>query len=185
MNVSANVYGNWFRDKIEGMWTNNQTELHYTNIGKSFLAGVEVNAKFRIGRYVNLNGAYNYLYVGKDAEGVRLSSSSPHSGTIRAEFNSHVKNYETVVNFNGTVTGKKEFDVMDTIEIDGKEIETYYKANIDAYSIWNLSVTQYIKDFLYVTVGVNNLFNYTADIISFNSSVNPGRKFFVSCNYIF
>ena len=35
ININANVYSNWFRNKIEGMWSNDQTELHYINIGKS------------------------------------------------------------------------------------------------------------------------------------------------------
>lgn len=34
ININANVYSNWFRNKIEGMWSNDQTELHYINIGK-------------------------------------------------------------------------------------------------------------------------------------------------------
>lgn len=35
ININANVYSNWFRNKIEGMWSNDQTELHYINIGKA------------------------------------------------------------------------------------------------------------------------------------------------------
>lgn len=181
-NVSVNGYCNWFRNKIEGVWAANQTELHYTNLGRSFLAGAELMGKARIGRYFNLHANYSYLYVQKDKSGVQLNSSSPHSGTIRVEFNSKVRKYATVVNLSGTVTGRKEFDVLGTLEVDGKEVESYYKAVVDPYSIWNLTVTQNILDYIRITIGVNNIFNYTADRVSFNSSTSPGRTFFVSLN---
>lgn len=108
ININANVYSNWFRNKIEGMWSNDQTELHYINIGKSRLAGVETMCKIQINRHINVHGAYNYLYTSKDADGVRLSSSSPHSGNIRAEYNTRIPRYATVVNLSGNIMGKKE-----------------------------------------------------------------------------
>lgn len=102
------------------MWTNEQKELHYVNVGKSRLTGVEALCKIRIDRHLNLHGAYNYLYTGKDAGGVRLSSSSPHSGTVRAEYNTRVPRFSTVINLSGTIMGKKNFDVLGELEINGR-----------------------------------------------------------------
>ena len=185
ININANVYGNWFRKKIEGQWRNGQRELHYVNIGKSHLMGAETMCKIRVNRYLNLHGAYNYLYTAKDDNGVRLNSSSPHSGTFRAEYNSRVFKYNTVVNLNGTFMGKKKFDVQDELTLpDGtKDEHVYYKAKVDAYAIWDLSVSQYIWEKFRITAGVTNLFDYTSDRVTFNTSTSPGRKFFVSCNF--
>ena len=184
INVNVNVYGNWFRNKIEGQWQNNQEEYHYVNIGKSHLLGAETMCKVKVCNYVNLHGAYNYLYTGKDENGVKLSASSPHSGTFRAEFNSRVARYATVVNLNGTFMGKKRFDVQDQLTLDnGKEVEAYYEAKVNAYSMWDLTVSQYIMKQFRVTLGVNNIFDYTSDRVTFNTSTSPGRKFFVALNY--
>lgn len=184
ININVNVYGNWFHNKIEGMWKEDQTELHYVNIGKSHLMGAETMCKVRVNKYINLHGAYNYLYTGKDENGVRLNSSSPHSGTFRAEYNTHVNKFATVVNLNGTFMGKKNFDVLDQLTLsDGKEVDAYYKAHVKSYCIWDLTVSQYIMKQLRITAGVNNLFDYTSDRVTFNTSTSPGRKFFVSCNY--
>ena len=184
MNLSANGYFNFFRNKIEGMWSNNQTELHYTNIGRSMLAGVEVMGKFRICRNVYFYGNYNYLYTSKDESGVRLSSAAPHSGTVRLEYKTFVPDYQTVVNLSGNITGSKHFDVLGQVNVsEDKIVEAYYKADLPAYSLWNLTVAQNITCLFRLTLGVNNLLNYTADRVTFNTSTSPGRIFFFALNF--
>ena len=175
ININTNIYSNWFRNKIEGMWSNDQTELHYTNVGKSHLAGVETMCKVQINRHINVHGAYNYLYTSKDADGVRLSSSSPHSGNIRAEYNTRIPRYATVVNLSGNIMGKKRFDVLDELEIEGKKVEAYYQAKVNPYCLWDLTVSQYIMQNLRITAGITNLFDYTSDRVTSNTSI--------ACNY--
>lgn len=184
INLNVNVYSNWFRNKIEGMWANDGKEYHYVNIGKSHLAGLEALCKIKICRNLQAHGTYNYLYTSKDDHGVRLSSSSPHSGTVRLEYNSHISQFATVANLTGMIMGKKEYDVLDEIEVEGKTVEAYYKAKVNTYSLWDFTVTQYIARNIRLTLGVSNIFDYTADYINFNTSTSPGRNFFVACNYI-
>lgn len=184
IHIHVNVYGNWFRNKIEGMWSDDQTELHYVNVGKSHLAGLETLCKVQINRHIHLHGAYNYLYTSKDADGVRLSSSSPHSGNIRVEYNTRIPGYATVVNLSGIVMGKKEFDVSDKLEIDGRKVEAYYRAEVNPYCLWDLTVSQYVLRNLRITAGITNLFDYTSDRVTFNTSTSPGRNYFIACNYI-
>ena len=206
MNFNVNVYSNWFRNKIEGMWKKGEyqipgsevviprDEYHYVNVGKSHLAGVEAMAKFRIWKYFYLHGSYNYLYTSKDEQGVRLSSSSPHSGNVRFEFKSGSENFQTVVNIIGNIMGAKDFSVLDEIELDGqidpetgknKTVEAFYDAHVNTYSLWDLTVSQNIYKYCRITLGVSNIFNFTADRVTFNTSTTPGRRFFVSCNFSF
>lgn len=182
VNVSANLYGNWFTNKIEGVWANGETEYHYVNIGRSHLLGFEAAAKVRVDRHFSLNANYNYLYTSK-SDGVRLSSSAPHSGTLRAEYNSRVKDWQTVVNLTGRMVGAKEYDVEDEIEVDGKTVSAYYRNHVSAYSIWDLAVTQYVARQWRLTLGVNNLFDYTSDHISFNTSTSCGRNAFIAASF--
>ena len=196
LSINANVYGNWFHNKIEGLWkdgeyqneqgqTIKRDELHYVNVGKSHLAGAEVMGKVKILRNLFLHGTYNYLYTSKDDKGVRLNSASPHSGNVRVEFKTLNTNFPTVVNVIGNIMGAKNFDVMDNVEVNGEEVESFYKAHVNTYSLWNLSVSQNIYKQFRVTLGVNNIFDYTADRVTFNSTTSPGRKFFVECNFTF
>ena len=192
-NASCNLYGNWFRDKIEGIWvenpnstSSNTTEYHYCNISKNHLMGVEAMAKVRVCRYADIHGQYNYLYVSK-SDGYKISSTSPHSGTIRLECNSHVEGWETVLNICGNIKGKKDYSVSDsfTDEATGESIAAYYDAHVDAYALWDISITQYIKSHARLTLGATNLFDYHADQISFNSSTSPGRNLYAALNIFF
>ena len=194
LSVNLNVYSNWFKNKIEGLWkegeyvdnngaTIKRDELHYINVGKSHLAGAEAMCKVRVMRNLYLHGTYNYLYVSKNEDGTRLSASSPHSGTVRAEFKTRSKNFPTTINLIGNIMGSKDFDVMDNVTVNGEEKESFYKAHVDAYSMWNATVSQNIYKYVRLTLGVNNIFDFTADRVTFNSTTSPGRKFFVSCNF--
>lgn len=183
-NISCNIYGNWFRDKIEGIWANNQTEYHYQNLSHSYLLGLETMARLKIWSKFTLNANYNYLYTSKN-DGVRLSSTSPHSGTVRLEFNSHIKDYETVVNINSNFMGKKDYNVQDEITIDNQTITAYYEAHVDAYTMIDMSIAQYIWKHFRITAGVQNLTNFRAKQVSFNSSTSAGRKYFVALNVNF
>ena len=180
LNISASAYTNHFRDKIEGIWAANQTELRYTNIGKSHLMGLESMAKLRIWQPLVVYASYSYLYVGK-TDGVRLSTAAPHSGTVRLELSSLQKRYPTVLNIAASITGGKEFDVLDEVNIDGQEVEAYYRVNVAPYSLWNISIAQHLHRYAMLSAGVENLFNHTADRVNFNTSTSPGRSFFVAC----
>lgn len=181
LSISANAYANHFRDKIEGIWAASQTELRYTNIGKSLLMGLESMAKLRIWQPLVVYASYSYLYV-KKTDGVRLSSAAPHSGTLRLELSSMQKRYPTVLNIAASITGGKEFDVLDELNIDGQEVEAYYRVNVAPYSLWNISIAQHLHRYAMLSAGVENLFNHTADRVNFNTSTSPGRRFFVACS---
>ena len=78
---------------------------------------------------------------------------------------------------------KKKFDVLDELEIDGKKVEAYYQAKVNPYCLWDLTVSQYIMQNLRITAGITNLFDYTSDRVTFNTSTSPGRNYFIACNY--
>ena len=113
----------------------------------------------------------------------QLSSSSPHSGNIHCWKSLTHPRYNTVVNLSGNIMGKKKFDVLDELEIDGKKVEAYYQAKVSPYCLWDLTVSQYIMQNLRITAGITNLFDYTSDRVTFNTSTSPGRNYFIACNY--
>ncbi len=175
------AYGNKFRNKIEGIWSNNQTEYRYTNVGHTTLAGIEATGRVKVVKGLFVNGAFNYLYS-KNENGVRLTTSSPLSGNVRLEYGFSSKNYRANINFSGSWIGKKDYDVADEIVVDGVAQSAYYEAHVSAYSLWNMAVSQHFFNVFRVTVGADNLFDYKAGIVNFNTSTSPGRKFYVSMN---
>ena len=191
LNASLNAYANWFSEKIEGIWatgTSGMQEYRYTNIGRNRLTGLEVNLRLRAARMLCLFGSYSFLASTK-TDGYQLTASAPHSATARIEFNSHVADYETILNICGTLQGAKDYSVLDAIETFGMSGQqssaaaasgAYYDAHTDAYSIWDVTLTQNIWKHFALSAGLRNIFDYHADVVSFNSSVSPGRNFFCS-----
>ncbi len=174
-------YGNWFHNKIEGVWSNNQTEYHYVNIGKTTLAGVEATAKIKIVRNLFLHGAFNYLYS-KDNSGVKLSTACPLSGNLRLEYGFSRGIYDAHINLSASLMGQKNYNVSDELTVNGVVQETYYEAHVDAFSMLNLAFTQQLYKSIRLTVGVNNLLDYKASIVNFNTSTSPGRRFYAALN---
>ncbi len=179
--ATLTAYGNRFRNKIEGIWSNNQTEYHYTNVGNTTLAGVEATARIKVAKSLFVNGTLNYLHS-RNEEGVRLTTASPLSANVRLEYGITKKNYNVNFNFSGAYIGKKDYDVSDEIEVNGAIQDSYYQAHVAAYSLWNFAITQYFYDAFRITVGADNLFNYKASIVNFNTSTTPGRRFYIGMN---
>ena len=81
--------------------------------------------------------------------------------------------------------GKKDYNVQDEITIDNQTITAYYEAHVDAYTMIDMSIAQYIWKHFRITAGVQNLTNFRAKQVSFNSSTSAGRKYFVALNVNF
>lgn len=180
INTSISVYNNSFKNKIEGQWKDNQTIYQYQNIDKSRLSGVDLLAKIKISPSWFIRGGYSYLYDKNFEEGIRLSSASPHTANIQFEYLFKRNNYQLNVNLLGKYIGPKEFDVYNEIEFRGELTDAYYTSRYDGYSIWRLSINQNLYQSLQLVIGVNNLFDYSADYITFNTSITPGRRYFIS-----
>jgi len=185
INASITAYHNRFNNKIEGQWINNQTIYQYINVSKSNISGIETSLRYRVLNNLNISGSYSYLYDNNSANGVRLSTVSPHSGNARLEYNFRKGIYNLTLNLTAKFHGSKDFDVTETITFNGNETEGIYPVHYDAYSMWKFAITQNFYNGINFILGVDNIFDYKAEIVTFNSSTTPGRRFFVSLNISF
>ncbi|MFV0472084.1 MAG: TonB-dependent receptor plug domain-containing protein [Paludibacteraceae bacterium] len=173
-------YVNSFRNKIEGIWAADQTEYYYRNLSKAFLSGVDLTAKIKLYENLYFNGALNYLYAAP-TDGVKLSAASPVSGNCRLEYKMNVrKNYKATVMLGSSFYGTKSYSVEDELNIGGVGQTVFYDVHVKPYSLWNIALTQQFYKSVRLTLGVDNLLDYSASIINFNTSTTPGRRWFVS-----
>lgn len=180
--INALLYVNQFYNKIEGEWRNNQKELHYVNKSDTRLMGANINARINPIRNLSLYTSINYLHPNTN-KGIRLTTTSSWTANGRIEYKIHYKNQQTVLNLLGRYTGDKNFDVLDEINYRGRNIEAYYPVKIKSYVVFDFTLTQYIGKRTRIVIGVDNIFNHKAKLISFNSSTSPGRKGFISINF--
>ena len=184
INTSATLYHNRLHNKIDGVWQQGQTIYQYINVSKSELSGLELMMKVRILRPLVFSGSYSYLRD-KRPQGELVSSASPHSGSGKLSYKFFRKKYNFQVNLSANIIGAKDYQVSEQIYYRGENVEGVYPVHFDAYSIWNLSISQNFSNGINVIIGIDNLFDFRADIVSFNTSTSPGRRAFASLNYSF
>ena len=171
-------------DKIDGVWTNNETEYRYVNFDDAEIFTIEGLLKWKFHQNFKLKAGYIYQKSIKSTEAQDLSSMSPMSLTSQLEYSMSLGKYRLTANISGKITGKKDIVSQDTDD-ESPYNEEYYTVKYPTYSVWNLNVNQYFGRHLKLRLGVKNLFDYKAPIVTFNSSTTPGRKFFVALGYRF
>lgn len=173
-------YVNAFVNKIEGIWSNNQKERHYNNIASAQLMGVQ--AQMRINPFVEglqLHMSCNYLHP-NSTNGSRLNAQSTLSGTLRVEYDRSWKKHGLNINLTGSYIGKKEFDVQDNLLLKDRIVKAYYTTVIPEYSLWHVTCSYRYQPWGQITIGMDNIFDYQAGIISFNSYNGSGRNVFAA-----
>jgi outer membrane receptor for ferrienterochelin and colicins len=181
INTSVTAYYNKLENKIDGIWQNGQTIYQYINVSKSELSGIEVLVQARILKHFLLSGAYSYLQD-KRPQGELVSSASPHSGNMKLAYSFFRKKYRLNINLSTNIIGAKNYQVSEQINYRGQMVEGIYPVHFDAYSIWRVAISQHFFNGVNLTIGVDNIFDFTADVVSFNTSTSPGRRAFVSMN---
>lgn len=190
--ISGTAYGNYFRDKIEGVWRiyDMQYNFEYENLSKQRLLGVEMIAKWRMFDFLTLNGTYSYVNVSKN-EGVQVNTTSPHAATASLDYRYNRKNYRLGVVFSASYMGRKKFDVQDRVfvEEDNKSYDAYFRCDLPQYVLCNLSVSQTFWNKVKLTLGVDNMFNYVpktlgSGITMFNVPATPGARGWVQLEFM-
>ncbi len=184
LNGSINVYNNWFENKIVGEWQDNQTVYQYVNLGNSTLTGLELLLRYRFMKHFIVSGGYSYVLDQRSDEN-QMANASPHAANFRLEYALIKKFYRLNITLSSKITGSKNYSTYKDVYYRGDFTKFWYDVHYDSYSIWNLSISQRIYDRFSLIIGIDNIMDYTAEIINFNTSISPGRRAFVSMNYEF
>jgi outer membrane receptor for ferrienterochelin and colicin len=189
--INASLYGNFFRDKIEGVWRiyDMQYNFEYANLSRQDLLGGELLARWRILDCLSLNGTYSYVDVSEQG-GVRVNTTSPHAATGGVEYRYRRKNYSLSAGFTASYMGRKRFDVQDRVyvEKEGRSRDAWFRCDLPAYALCNLTLSQTFLNKVKVTAGVNNLFDYKpktlgSGLTAFNIPATAGLRGYVQVEF--
>lgn len=185
--LSGNVYGNFFRNKIEGVWRiyDMQYNFEYTNLKSQRLFGLECIARWNILNSLTWNATYSYVNVSK-LKGIQVNTTSPHAATSSLDYKLRKRNYRLNAVFSASFMGNKQFDVQDRVfvEQDKRSYDAYFRCNLPAYVLCNVSLSQTFCNKVKLTLGVDNLFNYVpktlgSGITMFNVPATAGTRGYV------
>ena len=190
--VSGTAYGNYFRDKIEGVWRiyDMQYNFEYTNLSQQRLLGLEVLARWCVLDCLTLNGTYSFVDVSKN-KGIQVNTTSPHAATASMDYKYMKKNYRLNAVFSASYMGGKKFDVQDRVFVkeENKSYDAYFRCDLPQYVLCNLSVSQTFWNKVKLTLGMDNLFNYVpktlgSGITMFNVPATAGARGWVQVEFM-
>lgn len=190
--VSGTAYGNYFRDKIEGVWRiyDMQYNFEYTNLSQQRLLGLEVLARWSVLDCLTLNGTYSFVDVSKN-KGIQVNTTSPHAATASMDYKYMKKNYRLNAVFSASYMGGKKFDVQDRVFVkeENKSYDAYFRCDLPQYVLCNLSVSQTFWNKVKLTLGMDNLFNYVpktlgSGITMFNVPAAAGARGWVQVEFM-
>lgn len=190
--VSGTAYGNYFRDKIEGVWRiyDMQYNFEYTNLSQQRLLGLEVLARWSVLDCLTLNGTYSFVDVSKN-KGIQMNTTSPHAATASMDYKYMKKNYRLNAVFSASYMGGKKFDVQDRVFVkeENKSYDAYFRCDLPQYVLCNLSVSQTFWNKVKLTLGMDNLFNYVpktlgSGITMFNVPATAGARGWVQVEFM-
>lgn len=152
-----------------------------------FVNGKEQSKLFSIcaGLRFKLGGGFseslNYAFLndmerGVDAEGqeISLSGTRPHNFSATTTFTRAFADYRLSVDFSGRYLGAVDMGVTN---VATKRIS---RVHYDGYALFKVGLTHWWKNYVGLTLGIDNLFDYRADRVSIVNTLSPGRNYFVA-----
>ena len=88
-----------------------------------------------------------------------MSTLSPHSATARFEYHFSKKAYNLNINLSSKFTGTKNYQTYNEINYQGDYTKAWYDVHYDAFSIWNLSISQRLFNSANLILGIDNIFD--------------------------
>lgn len=157
-------------NRITTVWNQESGGQIYTNMSPMQVAGAEVNAtgKYSSGLSWRLSYAYTHEHIKKGEP--LLSSTRPHTATVRMAYDKDWKNFGLSVVLSGRFLSQVTTDVY----AEMTSYEETVKQTYPEYTIWKLSFIHRLWKGTSLTLSIDNLFNYRPDYYYSNSPSTTG-----------
>lgn len=169
-NITITGFYNIVENRITTVWNKALAGQVYTNMSKLQVAGIDANASGRYPCGISWRLSYAYTYENIKKGQAILSSTRPHTATVRLAYDREWKNYGLSLSLSGRFLSKVTTDIY-TKSTSYEETE---KQTYPGYTMWKLNLTQRIKRGLNLTLSVDNLFNYRPTYYYKNSPSTTG-----------
>lgn len=169
-NLTLTGFYNIVDNRITTAWNRALEGQEYTNMARLQVAGIDANAsgRYSCGLSWRLSYAYTYEHIKKGEP--MLSSTRPHTATLRVAYDKNWKKYGLSVTLTGRYLSRLTTDEYTYITSYEQTVRQTYPE----YSIWKLNLSQRLRQGLTLTMAVDNLFNYRPDYYYSNSPSTTG-----------
>ncbi|MGM9846566.1 MAG: TonB-dependent receptor plug domain-containing protein [Muribaculaceae bacterium] len=174
-NFTLTGFYNIVKDRITTAWDKSLAGQVYTNMSRLNIFSLDANlsARYRCGISWKASYAYTHEHIRKGEP--ELSSTRPHTATLRIGYDKDWKNYGLSV----TLTGRYLSELTADEYTDITSYEETVTQTYPGYTLWNLNLSQRVWKGVKVTASVENLFAYKPSYYYYNSPYTTGATFSV------
>jgi outer membrane receptor for ferrienterochelin and colicins len=169
INHNINLYYNHIIDLISDNQVNSNT-YQYINNSAATIKGLDIIEKIKPLHNMSITGGLSLVDARNSNTGKQLYNISPVSANFAFNYWVKFSGFKTSLEFSGKYNGSRIY-----VPIPNENFSD------QPYSIWKTSITEYFKNNLSITIGINNIFN-NVNPKSFNN-LSPGRILFLSVIY--
>lgn len=193
-NASAEIYQNKIKNKIEGAFVqvinpdgSSHTELRYNNIDDVRIRGVQFNGDYYPIRQLSIHTGYTFTDAMDMRSNRQLNGYSRHALNWMATYKDKLWRRDASVSLAGHWRSERINDIEEkkVNANTGEEEVVITKNPLDAFALWRVTAqyTPWTRNYmqLILTVGMQNIFNYT-DPIRY-TTFDAGRR--LSCSVTF
>lgn len=155
---------------------NERQRYIYDNLGgHNSIWSLQSNVRWHITKGLRLSCDYTWLHEPKTAQledgtKVQTSSARPHNLTVSLSYD----RTQGDLAYSAVAMSRYSSSVY-TASTNGVSLEPVY---LPAYSITRVSASVAWQQYLRLTLGIDNLFDYRTKTVNFTGSLSPGRTFF-------
>lgn len=169
-NVVTTAYYNIVSDRITTAWDQSLNGMRYVNMANLQVMGIDANYTLKTDMGLGVKVSYSFIHEHIKTGEPETSSSRPHTATMRIDYDYRWNNYGINIALSGRY--------MSPVDVDEYTSVTNYtettNVKYNGYSIWKLTLQQYLWKGINITLAADNIFNYTPTIYRNNSPSTTG-----------
>ena len=172
---SATLMGfyNHVQNRITTLWNQALGGMVYDNMAPVTIAGADLSLSARWDCGLGARLSYIFTHESLDADGMRSSTTRPHTATLRLDYRHSWRWGESTLALNGRLLSAVTCDEYVSLsDLSQVEERTY-----PGYTLWRLTLCHQFKRGITLTATIDNLFDYRPSYYYSNSPATPGRTF--------
>lgn len=169
-NFTLTGFFNMVDNRISTAWNTVLRGQQYVNMSRMNISGLEANAVMALPEGLGLRLSYSFTHEHIKKGAPMVSSTRPHTATIKVDYNRKFRNYGLYVALNGRMLSSVTVDEFTSVT----SYESTQRVTYPSYAMWKLIVNQSVWRGVSLNVTVDNLFNYRPEYYYSNSPSTTG-----------
>lgn len=178
-NVTVSGFYNLVDNRITTAWNSAMNGMVYTNMSRLDVTGADASMSVRCDCGISAKLSYTYTYEHIRKGEPLLSSTRPHTATLRIGYGRKWRWY----GIDAALTGRYLSPFTTDVYTEMTSYEETESMRYPGYTIWKLTCSHSLPWGTRLTLTVDNLFNYRPDYYYSNSPSTTGTALYIGMSW--